>query len=97
MAKPLKDAGMIQLLLTRLTEERLPEALSLKKKVDSGECLSEYEISTLLAMMEDGYAASQLATKYPEYKELFGRVAELYTEIANKATENEQRASGITP
>lgn len=94
MGKPLKDAGMIQLLLTRLTGERLPEALSLKEKVDRGECLSEHELESLLAMIGDGAAAARLAQKYPEYEDLFCRVASLYVEIANKANENEQRASG---
>ena len=57
MSKPLKDAGTIQVLLTRLNEERLPEALSLKEKVDRGECLSEHEIQSLQAIIRDSGTA----------------------------------------
>jgi len=94
MSKPLKDAGTIQVLLTRLNEERLPEALSLKEKVDRGECLSEHEIQSLQAIIRDSGTARRLAKKYPEYQDLFNRVAALYADITNKAKENEQRVSG---
>ena len=53
MAKPLKDAGMIQLLLKRLNEERLPEALRLKDKVYRGERLDDFELRFMKNVLED--------------------------------------------
>ncbi len=53
MAKPLKDAGMIQLLLTRLNEERLPEALRLADKVTRGECLNDHEVRFMQVVLKD--------------------------------------------
>ena len=97
MAKPIKDAGMIQLLLTRLNEERLPQALRLKDKVNRGECLSEYELSFMKSVMQDTTQARRLATKYPEYQDLVDKVAALYGEITQRAAENEQATSGGRP
>lgn len=97
MAKPLKDAGMIQLLLMRLNEERLPEALRLKDKVNRGECLSAYELSFMKSVMQDTTQARRLAAKYPEYQDLVNRVATLYGEITQRAAENQQAASGGRP
>lgn len=94
MAKPLKDAGMIQLLLKRLNEERLPEALRLQDKVNRGECLTEYELRFMKSVIADTGQARRLAAKYPEYESLVNRVAELYNGIAQRAAENQQAASG---
>ena len=38
-----KDKGVILVLLERFNKQRLPRALSLKKKVDSGELLDDYD------------------------------------------------------
>ena len=94
MAKPKKDAGMIQLLLMRLNDERLPEAMKLKAKVDKGECLSGYETRFMKSVFEDASTVRRLAAKYPEYQGLVDKVSALYTEITQKALENEQKASG---
>ena len=94
MAKPTKDAGMIQLLLTRLNEERLPEALKLKEKVDKGECLSDYETRFMKTVFEDAGTVRRLVSRYPEYQSLALKVSALYTEITRKALENRQRVTG---
>src|SRR6476620_2418355 len=94
MAKPTKDSGMIQLLLMRLNEERLPEAMRLKEKVDKGECLSDYEARFMESVFEDAGTVRRLAEKYPEYQGLVNKVSALYTEIIEKAIDNQQRASG---
>jgi hypothetical protein len=94
MAKPLKDAGMIQLLLTRLNEERLPQALRLKDKVERGECLSDYELGFMKSVIDDTTQARRIAARYPEYENLIDRVAALYSHIAERAAENEQAHSG---
>ena len=38
-----KDKGMILVLIDRFNKQRYPRALSLLKKVDSGEILSDYD------------------------------------------------------
>ena len=95
MAKPIKDVGMIQLMLTRMNAERIPEALRLWEKVSHGECLSEWEIQSITEVLDKAHEALRLARKYPEYEDLVGRLAALYADIATQAVKNEQRASGL--
>ena len=42
-----KDEGVIAVLLERLSSQRLPRALALKKRVDRGEVLTEPDIAFL--------------------------------------------------
>jgi hypothetical protein len=94
MTKPQKDAGVIQVLLQRLNERRLPEALQLKEKVDRGECLDDYDMRFLEEVLADAGTVRRLAAKYPEYQSLVDRLGSLYAEIIQKALENQQKAAG---
>lgn len=88
MTIPKKDAGTILVLLNRLNNQRLPRALRLKKQVDRGECLGDYELRFLQQVFEETGTARGLAVKYPEYQDLVDRMAALYAEITRKAAEN---------
>jgi hypothetical protein len=94
MAKPTKDAGMIQLFLMRLNDERLPQAMKLWERVDHGECLSDYDMRFLKTAMGDAGTARKLAAKYPEYQGLVDKMTALYAQITEKATENQRKATG---
>jgi hypothetical protein len=85
------DAGTIQVLLQRLNEIRLPTALDLKKKVDSGEKLDSYDIKFLETVLADATQAQGLVAKHPEFKSLVGKLFGLYSEITARALENEQK------
>ena len=65
-----KDAGTIQVMLQRLNDIRLPQALDLKKKVDRGEKLDSYDMEFLEAVLEDASSAQHLITKHPELQPL---------------------------
>ena len=93
MGKQMKHGGMIQLLLKRLNEDRLPEALRLKDKVSRGECLDDFEIRFMKSVLEDTSQAWRLAARYPEYQDLIDRVAALYCDITERAAENRQSIS----
>ena len=86
-----KDAGTIQVLLQRLNDFRLPMALDLKKKVDSGERLDSYDIDFLETVLADATRAQELVSRNPEYKPLVGKLMGLYSEITTKGLENEQK------
>ena len=58
--KPRKDAGTILVLLNRLNNERLPRAQELKKRVDRGECLCDYDMQFLKSVLADAGAAGAL-------------------------------------
>lgn len=98
MTSPEKDSserelGTIQVLLDRLTTQRLPYALELKEKVDRGEALSEYDTQFLHGVLDETTGMPSLAAKHPEYQRLVGQLVDLYGEITSKALDNERRRS----
>jgi hypothetical protein len=60
--------------------------------VERGACLSGYELRFMRAVVVDVITAQRVADHYPEYRNLVDRVAALYGEIVDRATQNEQRA-----
>ena len=91
MAKPPKDMGIIQVLLQRLNNERLPRALDLKKKVDEGGRLEDVDLEFLNTVLADTTSAQRLAAQHPEFQRLVAELASLYEEITRKGLENEQK------
>jgi hypothetical protein len=87
----IREAGTIQVMLQRLNEFRLPKALDLKKKVDRGEKLDNYDIEFLEAVLTDAASAQSLISKHPELQPLVGKLMSLYSEITTKGLENEQK------
>jgi hypothetical protein len=87
----IKEAGTIQVLLQRLNDIRLPKALDLKKKVDQGEKLDNYDLEFLESVLSDATRAQGLISKHPEFKPLVGKLIGLYGEITTKGLENEQK------
>jgi hypothetical protein len=92
MSNPTQDAGVIQTLLDRLNSQRLPMALALKDKVDQGGTLSEYDIQKLEEVFADAQTIQPLIARHPEHQDLVARILHLYSEILDKATENEKKA-----
>ncbi len=86
-----KDAGTIQVMLQRLNDLRLPKALDLKKKVDRGEKLDNYDMEFLEGVLEDASSAQHLLARHPELQTLVSKLVALYSAITTKALENEQK------
>lgn len=84
------DAGTIKALMIRFKEYRLPRAQRLLEKVNAGEILSEYDISFLKRVYNDGRASQPLLKRHPEYNALISQAIDLYTEIISKGLENEK-------
>jgi len=87
-----KDAGTIQALLQRLNTQRLPRALALQDKVNRGERLDDGDVDFLKRVFEDAESARGLVGRHPELANLVTRLVSLYSDITQKALENEQKA-----
>jgi hypothetical protein len=92
MADTSHDPGVIHALVERLNTQRLPRALELKKKVDAGATLGEYDMHFLEDVFHDAETIKPLMNRHPEYQQLVARVIRLYKEIVDKAMANEKKA-----
>jgi len=92
MTKSSKDTGVILALMQRFNEHRLPQTLAIKKRVEQGECLSEYDISFLEKVFSDANHVMPLIDKHPELQPIATRAISLYKEITEKALENEKQS-----
>ena len=91
MAQSSEDTGVILALMQRFNEQRLPQTLALKKRVEQGECLSEYDIAFLEKVFSDANHVLPLIDKHPELQSIATRAVSLYKEITEKALENEKQ------
>ena len=83
-----KDKGLIMVLLERFNKQRLPRALALKKKADSGELLDDYDHKYIKELQKDSSEVMLIIERNPEYKDLAANIINLYKEIIEKDTEN---------
>lgn len=89
MTSQTDDAGVIQVLLDRFNEQRLPRALQMKEKVERGETLEKFEVDFLADVLADTRAMHALLERHPEYEEIVTKALNLYREITEKALANE--------
>ena len=84
------DTGVLTALAQRLVDQRLPRALALKEKIDGGAVLEERDLEFLERVLEDANKIAPVVERNPKYKEVAGRMLQLYKDIMAKALENEQ-------
>jgi hypothetical protein len=94
MSKNTDDTGMIEALLQRLNEFRLPRLLELQDRVNSGETLTEYDLSFLENVLEEVHSIEGLIKRHPEVQPLAAKAIALYHDIVAKGLENESKTSG---
>jgi len=90
MEQSKEDAGTIAALMIRFKEYRLPRAQRMLDRVNGGEKLSDNDIQFLKRVYKDGRNTQSLVKRHPEYNDLIARYISLYTEIIDKALENEK-------
>jgi hypothetical protein len=82
---------MITVLLERLEKQRLPRLLSIQKRVDNGEVLSDFDLNFLKEVHVDTSKIKPLLDEKPEYHSLVTKLIGLYKYIVDKALENEKK------
>ena len=85
-----KDAGIIGRALQRLNKDHLPRAFSLKKKVDNGDTLSDFDLNFLGRDYNDAMDLTGIVGPHREYQDLMSKMIGLCDGIRKKATENEK-------
>ena len=90
MKTPSQDRGVIQALLDRLNNQRLPRLLALKEKVDAGEALADEDLDFLHQVFEEADRVKPIIDRHPQYQDLVARVVHLYADITAQALENEK-------
>lgn len=91
MEKNESDKIIIDALFKRFTEHRLPRALDIEKKVNAGEILNHSDLTFLEVVLSDAKYVLQYSDKYPEYQEIVSKAIQMYSEISQKALENEKK------
>ena len=87
------DNGTVYVLAERTIRHRIPRALRIKKRMDEGERLSDYELDYLLNLLKDVHELEPFLEEHPEWTSVAGKMARLYADIADEAMQNELRES----
>jgi hypothetical protein len=95
MDESTEDTGIILALLERFETQTLPRALALKRKVDQGGVLDEFDIRFLETVFRENTSIRTLISRHPEYEPLAAKVIHLYHDITAKALENEKTSRGL--
>ncbi|MCP5129382.1 MAG: hypothetical protein H6985_07375 [Pseudomonadales bacterium] len=92
MSDKASDTGLIETILERLNDYRLPRLLELKKRVDAGEGITDNDMQLLERVMEDAHSIHPVIDRNPEVQPIYAQVTALYSEITAKAVENEGKS-----
>lgn len=93
MAESWQKDGVVVALMHRFQSQRLPRAIDLKKKVDNGETLNDWDLEFLKQVQEDGQQIAGILHRYPDLEPFVEKARGLYTDITAKAAENANKES----
>jgi hypothetical protein len=85
-----RNAGTVNVLMERLSKERLPRLLEIREYVFEGKALNDFDIDYLEQVLKDANENRHLLIDFPEYHDIAVRLVNLYNEITTKALENEK-------
>lgn len=89
MDKNPADEIVIDALFKRFTEHRFPRVQNLEKRVNAGETLNDSDVVFLDTVFKDAQYILRLTDKYPQYQEFMTKVIKIYSDVTQKALENE--------
>lgn len=91
MYTSLEQKGVLEVVMMRFEKQRLPRILDIKKLVDRGDVLPDFDIEFLEEVFLDAQQYKHFVDTHPEFQKLYTRVAHIYNEIASEALENEKK------
>jgi len=90
MSEISQETGVLAALAERMVTERLPRALAMKERVDRGEVLDDRDLDFLEQVLTDARKIGPSVKSDPRFIDIAGRMLQLYTQITEKALQNEQ-------
>ena len=94
MSHETDDTGVIEVVLQRLNDFRIPRLLDMKERVDRGELLTAYDMEMLEELLQDNRSIQPLVHRHPEIQLVYAKATDLYHDITSKGLENEQKSQG---
>jgi len=92
MEHDIKDEAVLETIIERFEKYRLPRLIDIRDKVNQGELLSEYDIEFLEQVFKDSRQNKHyIEAADDELKALMMKILSIYTEITEKALQNEQK------
>lgn len=85
MTEDINDTGIIITILERFEKQRLPRITEIKKRLDDGERLNEYEMEFISEALHDAKNLMPFLENKPEYQELFAQVVHFYKLVTDEA------------
>jgi len=85
------DAGIIQALLARFEQQRLPYLLSLEKLCNTNHRLSNSDLDFLKIAIEDTTRIMPIVERNAEYFSLVTKIISLYLDITTQALQLEEK------
>ena len=94
MTTEIDDIGVIEAVLERLNEFRIPRMLEMKQRLESGELLTDYDMEMLQRVLDDNRSLQPLIDRHPEIHLVYAKATDLYHDITSKGLENEEKSRG---
>jgi hypothetical protein len=86
------EDALVVAVLERMRTQRLPRALDIKAKVDSGGTLDEFDIEFLGQVFADAGECKKVFDRHPELREIGAQLSHIYHHITERALANETGA-----
>ncbi len=91
MDKKTADNLEVAALIKQFNEQRFPRAIHIKERIFAGEKLDDFDLAFLETVFKDAQYILRVSDKHPEHQKLVAKAIQLYTDITEKALENEKK------
>lgn len=83
------EDALVVAVLERMRTQRLPRALDIKAKVDSGVTLDDFDIDFLGQVFSEAGECRKVFDRHPELQEIGAQLTHIYHDITARALANE--------